>query len=217
MIGSLAMFSIFLAGPEVALGQSSQHRAGPSAKRHASATTTPWGQLPSVSFPGTGRTSIKSPNGRYILENIDCNSCDRVGDWHTIFLIDTKEHNRKILYRYGRWVNVLWAPSSDAIAINDFYASDASRSRLFTLNPKLEETNLGEKLIGEASVPASEREFTDDGYPVFIFVERWLSFQALQLKVAGYADVDDKGFHNPFSFVYEYRLGDSFTPVSIRK
>jgi hypothetical protein len=110
-------------------------------------------------------------------------------------------------------VNVLWSPSSEALVVNDIYASDDSRSMLFVLTPEVHLTNLGELLLG-ARIPAKERELMQDGYPVFKFVTRWLDSESLLFKVSGYAEVDEKGFKDPFTFVYLYRLEGSLVPAS---
>jgi len=175
--------------------------------------STPWEQLPAYTFPRIGRNTLTSPNGRYVLENVDgrppAPGDPELRDWHKIYLIDTKRHTSELLYQYGRCVNVLWSPSSEAIAVNDFYASDDSISMLFVLTPKLERINLGKTFL-DAPAPPKDRELVRDGYPVFKFVARWPDSKSLLFEITGYAEADETGFKDPFEFVYVYRIGGSF-------
>jgi hypothetical protein len=86
---------------------------------------------------GSGRSGVDlykhnvvwSPNGRFFVQ--------RAGSWderfRLIFLTDTKTGKKDLLYRYLRGADILWPPSSDAVIVNDWYGSSATRSVLFVL------------------------------------------------------------------------------------
>ncbi len=187
--------------------------AAAAQRRKGVVESDPWEQLPHVSFPGS-RNRLASPNRHYLLENVDCDDCDSATTYpHTIYLIDTKRHARRMLYHYGRWVNVLWSPSSQAVAINDFCAADDSRSVLFVLGPRLKRIDLSKTLLMTLR-PGTDYHLLSGGYPVFKFVVRWLDSRSLLFKATGFAEAGSSGFKRPFTLIYAYRVQDSFVPYS---
>ncbi len=212
------LFSIGCAAlcADEAFGQPAPTIAGSVAhcdsEANGSATLNPWEQLPPVTFPRAGQNKLASPDGRYLVENVDGSpprQGDRVlKDWHTIYLIDTKGNARKTLYRYGRWLNILWSPSSGAFVVNDFYVSDDSHCILFILKPKLVRIDLVETLA-KSLKPGTLQDLVTGGYPVFKFAVKWRHAESLLLKVTGFGDVDETGFHHPFVYLFLYRLDGS--------
>ena len=52
---------------------------------------------------------------------------------HTLLLIDSRSTSRRVLYKYGRHVDLLWSPVSDALVINDYEGSNSAKPVLFDL------------------------------------------------------------------------------------
>jgi len=154
-----------------------------------------------VSFPGS-RSETKSPDGRYIVRNADDEKQEPA---HTLTLIDAKSGSAIRSYSYGRHVDVLWSPNSSAFVVNDYEGSDASHPVLFTAPWANQPIDLREKLIGFLRSGRGAKS-VQDNHHVYFSAQRWLSGGEIVCQVAGYGEVDPKGF----SAQYVYKIGVGF-------
>ena len=83
-----------------------------------------------VTFPGSMEI-MSSPNKRYILHNVDP---DKDSDRHKLILIDNVRKTKFEILSYDRSIDVLWAPDSNGLIINDFGGSDYADCIVFKLN-----------------------------------------------------------------------------------
>src|SRR5271154_5578188 len=91
-----------------------------------------------------------TPNGRYVVKNDyrDPKNCgDQAPPCTTLDLVDMRTGKSTPLYKYQRWVRVLWSASSKAVIVNDYGGSDYSLCILFLLSPGLKKIDLGARLL----------------------------------------------------------------------
>jgi hypothetical protein len=157
----------------------------------------------SVSFPGT-RSETKSPDGHLVIRNSDSDVEDPA---HTLTLVDSRNGTVIKIYRYGRGVDVLWSPASDAFVVNDHEGSNVSHPVLFRAPWSTNHTDLREKLIDYLRARKQARSVLENHH-VYIAAERWLSDNEVLCQVTGYGDVNPKGFTRH----YVYKLDAGFRP-----
>jgi hypothetical protein len=155
------------------------------------------------SFPGA-KSETKSPNGRYVVRNADDPKQESA---HTLTLVDAKSGSAIKSYSYGRHVDVLWAPSSDAFVVNDYEGSDEARPVLFSVPWVDQPVDLREKLI-DFLRSRGEAKSVEGDHHVYFSAKRWLSSNEILCQVTGYGDVDPKGFTRH----YIYKIGEGFRP-----
>jgi hypothetical protein len=157
----------------------------------------------SVSFPGA-RSETKSPDGHIVIKNSDSDVEDPA---HTLTLTDRRNGSVVKIYQYGRGVDILWSPASDAFVINDHEGSNVSHPVLFIEPWSKKYTDLREKLIDYLRSRNQARSVLENHH-VYFTAQRWLSDNELLCRVTGYGDVDPKGFTR----YYIYKLGVGFRP-----
>jgi hypothetical protein len=113
-----------------------------------------------------------SPDGRFVLKNVDHR--EDTNSPHSIYLTDMQTGARTVLYSYLRTVDVLWSPSSDALAINDWDTNNQSQPVVLRLVPRQERIDVGEEAL------ANDRRTNDHK---FIHIIRWLDEKTLLLDV----------------------------------
>jgi len=72
------------------------------------------------------------------------------------------------LYKYQRWVRVLWSASSKAVIVNDYGGSDYSLCILFLLSPGLKKIDLGARLLASSRMGPEATKFGLDDH-VYIY------------------------------------------------
>ena len=157
-----------------------------------------------VSFPGA-KSETKSPDGRYIVRNADDEKQEPA---HKLTLIDATSGSAIKSYSYGRHVDVLWSPTSDAFVVNDYEGSDMSRPVLFTAPWTADQPiDLREKLT-DFLRRRGEAKRVEGDHHVYFSAKRWLGGSEILCRVNGYGDVDRKGFTKQ----YVYKIGAGFRP-----
>jgi hypothetical protein len=153
-----------------------------------------------ISFPGS-KSTTKSPDGRYTVQNLDDAHAEPA---HALMLIDSKSGKQHKIYEYGRHVDVLWSPASDALVVNDYGGSDFSRAMLFTLPSGESRVNLWKELIHFLQSRGDARSALGNGH-VYFTVEKWLNDHEFRCKLTGYGPANRKGFTE--HYVYEIGVG----------
>ena len=157
-----------------------------------------------VRFP-SATNKTKSPNGSYMLVNVDHpDEIDADGDWHSIFLVDAKTGGKTLFYKYGRGVDVVWSPDSNAVVVNDYWGSNVSRSVLFALNRSNQRVDIGEMLM-KSNRPQREKESIETADHVYASVVKWLNKKTVVFKIYGYNGVDPNGF----TLIYAYDVAEN--------
>jgi hypothetical protein len=169
------------------------------------ATATAKTNAQNSSFPGV-RSESRSPNGRFVIKNIDS---DREVPAHSLTLIDQRTGSKIKLYRYGRGVDVLWSPNSAAFVINDHEGSDAAHPVLFAQPWSTRSLDLRQKLIEFLRARQEARSALENDH-VYFTAERWLGGGEILCKLAGYGEANPKGFTKR----YVYKLGAGFRPYN---
>jgi hypothetical protein len=153
-----------------------------------------------MSFPGVSSES-QSPNGRFVIKNIDSDSEDPA---HRLTLIDRRRDSEIKVYRYGRSVDVLWSPNSTAFVINDHEGSDAAHPVLFTQPWSAHFSDLRQKLIDFLRARNEARSVLENDH-VYFTAERWLGDDEIVCKLTGYGAANPKGFTK--HYVYKIDVG----------
>lgn len=162
------------------------------------------GEKQIVRFPGK-ETKFLSPNGRYVLINVDSieeKDVSRLGDNHALYLRDLKHNKEDKIYSYGRYVDVLWSLKGGWLLINDHGGSDYTNSIIFPVSNKGRPVDVKEELRKREG----DNKSIFGNHHVYIEGTEWLSENRLKIRVSGYGDVDPGGF----TLWYEYVIGDGF-------
>jgi len=151
-------------------------------------------------FPGT-ETQLKSPDGRYVVENVDSDKEPH----HTLLLKNTKTGAVRTLCNYQRHVTLLWSPDAKELAVNDYCGSDFSKALLFSADQDNSPKDIGAELL-QSLKESPDRKSLAENHHVYFAVLGWEGTDIVRLKAWGHGDVDPKGF----SRHYLYHLGGSF-------
>ena len=154
-----------------------------------------------ISFPGA-KTETKSPDGRYAVSNIDDVHAQPA---HILMLIDSQSGKHSKIYEYGRHVDVLWSPASNALAINDYGGSDFTRAVLLMLPSGQKQDDLWDELIKFLRSQGEARIALENAH-VYLTVEKWFNDHELLCKLTGYGPASPKGFTKH----YVYAIGKGF-------
>jgi len=157
-----------------------------------------------ASFPGS-RSESKSPDGRFVIRNSNSDVEDPA---HALRLVDSLNGSSITIYRYGRGVDILWSPTSDAFVINDHEGSNVSHPILFRKPWSTNYTDLREKLI-DFLRSKNQAKSALENHHVYFTAQRWLNENEVLCQVSGYGDVDPNGFTSH----YVYKLGGGFRPT----
>jgi hypothetical protein len=162
------------------------------------------GSQKAIQFPGE-ISQIASPNGRYVLVNVDSESEEQtlyLGDNHALYLRDLKTGKEKKIYAYGRHVKTLWSPKGTRLMISDYGGSDYANCIIFFFetarNPINVQEQLREKMRYNKSVFGNHH--------TYIVGTEWFSENKVKIKIFGHGDIDPHGF----TLWYEYLIGDGF-------
>jgi len=153
-----------------------------------------------VSFPGP-KSETRSPDGRYTVRNLDDPHTQPA---HSLTLIDSRSGKQRKIYEYGRHVDVLWSPASNALVINDYGGSDFSRAVLLALPAQESKVNLWDELIRFLRPQRTARGALENDH-VYLTVEKWLNGHEFRCKLTGYGQANPKGFTE--HYVYEIGAG----------
>lgn len=152
-------------------------------------------------FPGS-RSQATSPAGRYAVINVEADH----PPYHCLKLRNRESREETPLHCYSRHVQVFWSPGGERLVVNDFYASNQSRSLLFTPGDKIL-VDLRVALF-EALPPHEKNSFASDHH-TYIEAMRWKDHSTVLVKIWGYGDNHQKGF----SRIYEYSVDGSVKRV----
>lgn len=148
-----------------------------------------------ISFPE--HSQAVSPSGRYLITAVDSDSEPH----HTIFLNDRRLKTRRVLFSYGRGIEILWNPDSKSFVLNDYAGSDYSECRIISVDEKAESINVWDKIVKDAT--AKEKRSLIENHHVYIAAKEWIGSKTLKVKVWGYGEVDRDGFTR----YYLYEMG----------
>jgi hypothetical protein len=152
----------------------------------------------STVFPGRSPESI-SPNGRYLLHNIDTALTEPN---HALFLCDLKTIQCEKLLAYNRWVKVMWSPNGNNLIVNDHSDSNYSDCIIFQLSSKNKPIEIRREIL---KMVGNKKHILGNDH-VYIDGFRWISQDRVKVRVSGHGAVDPDGF----TLWYNYVLGDGF-------
>ncbi len=133
-------------------------------------------------LPGAAN-AIRSPSGEFALT---LGEYDEVQQVHTLLLL---RHARspEVIYRFERSICVRWAPTGDAIAITDKFASNASVVRIVETSDPSSSYQL------QPLLPKICREFIEHSSHGYVDVLNWAP-SGLEARIWGDRLNMDKGF-----------------------
>jgi hypothetical protein len=148
------------------------------------------------SFPG--HSTSTSPNGRYVLINIET----VVGNEYrnTVVLEDRTLKTKRTMFDYERHIEILWNPNSKFFALSDFAGSDVAECRVISVDPNIEPVPVLDNLLPKLS-PA-ERESILRNDHLYVQAIAWINNETLKIKIWGH----DSGARTEFSHFYRYRI-----------
>jgi hypothetical protein len=153
-------------------------------------------------FPGKKSVS-KSPNGRYVIHNVDD---ENLHPPHRLELEDTLTSSKVKLLDYDRSVDVLWSPAGSKFIVIDRAGSNLTESYIYIVDKSLRRINVSDEL--QQKYPESKRMFQNDH--VYVEALAWQREDKIKVKVSGHGDADPNGFTE----VFEYTLGGDFRKIS---
>ena len=162
-----------------------------------------------VSFPGP-KSETRSPDGRYAIRNVDDEEAQPP---HSLTLIDSSSGKQYKIRDYGRHVEVLWSPASDAFIVNDFEGSDSTRPILYPLPWRDEEIDLLKELTDFLRTRGEEKLVLQNDH-VYLSVNRWLNSREVLCRLEAYGEASPHG--SGFEGNYVYKLGKGFRTENSR-
>lgn len=94
-----------------------------------------------TAFPGDG--ALRSPDGRYLLVNVDPKAKDPVlGEAHAVYLLDLKGGATRRLFVYARHIDACFSPDGRHLLLTDWLGSDAAEVRLYRLGDGIQRISL---------------------------------------------------------------------------
>jgi dipeptidyl aminopeptidase/acylaminoacyl peptidase len=156
-------------------------------------------------FPGT-KSETKSPDGRYAIQNRDSENTDPA---HVLFLLDKTNGSKTLIHPYGRSVDILWSPKSDAFVINDHEGSNSARPLLYSLPWNDTKIDLLESLTVFLRGRHQENVVVGNDH-VYLLARRWINSTEILCRLEGYGEASPTG--SGFTRYYLYKIGDGFRP-----
>ena len=157
-----------------------------------------------MQFPGES-SQIASPNGRYVLVNVDSESEEHalaLGDNHALYLRDLRTGKEKKIYTYGRKVEALWSPRGNRLMISDYGGCDYANCIIFLFDTARSPIDVQEQLREKMGY---NKSIFGNHHPYIVGTE-WFSEKRVKIKIFGHGNIDPHGF----TLWYEYLIGDGF-------
>jgi hypothetical protein len=151
-----------------------------------------------VHFPGKVN-SISSPDHKYRLINVDWDRQDDEGNNHRL-MIEGGGKTRRMIFSYGRYIDVFWSPTSQFLVINDHGGSDYSTCVIVSTNEGQKESDIGKQLREQLR----DSVYISGSHHLYIEGVQWLDKMTLKIRVHGYGS----GFPKGFTLWYAYRIED---------
>jgi hypothetical protein len=149
-----------------------------------------------ASFPGP-RVEIVSPRGRFAVVWVAADaSPDRL---HQLLLKDRRSGATRVLRRFGRSVEVVWAPDGQRLAVTDRLGSDSAQTWVHSVGGA-SAVEVWKTLKAQQGLKSLA--FAAGAHHVYVEADHWLSNSTLAIRVWGY------GGEKPF---------DRLLPVELRE
>lgn len=144
-----------------------------------------------ISLPGK-INQITSPQNNYTLYNVDYdNPIDKFENHHSLFLMNSKTHNKQKIYNYGRHVEAMWSLDNSYLSINDYGGSDFADCIIFRLdNNTYSQMSVKEQL----KKYAIDNKIIFGNHHSFITCQKWINDKKVLIKADGYGGVSPNGF-----------------------
>jgi hypothetical protein len=155
-----------------------------------------------IVLPGK-MSQIISPNGKWLLLNIDSEAGDSnpfLKGNHAIFLLKIGEKKLIKIYSYDRHAEVMWSPKGTKLFINDYAGSDYSFPIVILNNDGNRIINVGQELLKKEKNPNIA-----DNHHAFLIATEWLTENSLKIKVYGYGEIAPDGF--TLWYAYDIKSG----------
>jgi hypothetical protein len=148
-----------------------------------------------ASFPGV-RSETHSPNHQYLVRNEDQGGKEPA---HTLIFVDSQSKKETRFYGYGRSVELLWSPLSDAFVINDHQGSDSSKPLLFYVPLQQGPVDLRGRLL-DFLREQHDTSSSLNNHHVYFTAVKWLDRRKILCKLTGYGEQDPNGFTKFYVF-----------------
>ena len=151
---------------------------------------------------------VDSPAGRYAITYRKPATADN--ELGIVCLFDKKTNHNRGLFGYTRDVNVQWSPGGDRFAVNDYYASNASTCRIFSMDHLAHPVDIEELMKrAEQERPGSFGFAQNDKR--YMQAVRWVSNTRITLMVWGWGEWNPSGYR---AFM-DYVVGKGFENVRV--
>ena len=152
-------------------------------------STSGYSQSKYARFPDD--RSVSSPDGRYILINVDSG---REPNHYSILLKDKTAGKTSKIYEYGRSATAVWAPDSRHFAINDYAGSDFTNTYIIAVDGITPRIDLQKEISQQIDLPGGDHEYFG--------VARWLDERRVVVHHWGH----DSDRRSEFCGCYTYTL-----------
>jgi hypothetical protein len=133
---------------------------------------------------------------------------------HSLFIKNVQTNKVRKLYKYNRFVTILWSRDEKNLAVIDYGGSDFANCLIFPLTSQLNKPIKPISIFDELKqqMPTNKTIFkqVDDpdhlNHHVYITCNKWLNTNTVLIKIYGYGDFDPNGF----TLWYKYTLGKKF-------
>jgi len=142
----------------------------------------------SRTFPDK-KSEITSPDGRYLLQDVDHNQ-----EYRVLFLKSMTTGKARQIYKYTRNASVVWSPDSRHFAIDDAAGSDYTETKILSVDETVPEIDVQQEIRDKMDVPSGHHEY--------FYVAYWIDARRVVVYHWGYGGEDPNGFCE----CYVYRL-----------
>ncbi len=150
--------------------------------------------------------AIASPDGNYSIESVD-ELREGKEPVHHLYLSKKGRAGRSDLYTYGRNVETLWSPNSNAFIVNDWLDKSHAESKLYYIDNLAYPISIGPRLLEGIKNTPEARNIARSGHN-YTFLSKWINPRKIEVKVASYGSPEGE-----FTLYYAWDLKHSFRQI----
>ena len=143
----------------------------------------------SRNFPNK-KSEITSPDGRYLVQDVDHNQ-----EYRVLFLKDKTTGKTRQVYEYTRGASVIWSPDSRHFVVDDSAGSDYTETRILSVDETVPKIDVQKEIL-------DKRKDVPGGHHEYFYVAYWIDSRRVLVYHWGYGGEDPNGFCE----CYVYRL-----------
>lgn len=150
-----------------------------------------------VRFPGTA-DALRSPDGRFELQNVDHDAATTADAPHVLFIADRTSGSKRLVQSYLRSVTARWSADSRRFFVNDAFASDETDCFVYFPSDAARRLSIGDLLRRDRRTagPLSNHH-------VYVEGREFGNGDRLTVEVRGHGEQAPRGFRDCYSVSLE--------------